>query len=485
MRKLKILFASSEVHPLIKTGGLADVAGSLPQALQAAGLEVVVILPAYADAVAKAGALTPIAQLTVAGRTATLLAGYLPQTTVPVWLVDQADYFQRNGNPYHGPQGEWPDNPQRFAFFSQVVVAIAQNQAQLNWQPDLVHCNDWPTGLVPALLALSTPRPATVFTIHNLAYQGVYDRDRYHQLALPPELWHSEGLEFHNQFSFIKGGIAFADWVTTVSPHYAQEIRMPPLGYGLDGLLRHRGQRLSGILNGIDYQQWDPEQDPLLPAHFSVNDLSGKRANKAALQRGFGLAENPDIPLFAHIGRLVEQKGIDLLLRIMPDLHLHSQPLQVVILGSGDHYLEQKLQRAAVQYTDMLKIKIGYDEALAHQIEAGADFFLMPSRFEPCGLNQLYSLRYGTLPIVHNTGGLADTVVHSTRQTLADRTATGIVFAPAEPLALLNAINQALTLYLAPQSRQQLITTAMQQDFSWTHSAQEYIQLYQRCLPNG
>jgi len=478
----KILFAASEAHPLIKTGGLGDVAGSLPIALQAQRQEVCLIMPAYHDLIIRAGKLTRIhPMLTGFPKGVRLLEGTLPNSKIKLWLVDAPDYFDRPGNPYLSPQGtDWPDNAQRFALFSRVVAAVAMNKAGLAWQPDIVHCNDWQCGLIPALLSLETTRPATVFTVHNLAYQGLFPAETFVALNLPASLWSTERLEFYGQVSFIKGGLAHADVISTVSPTYAQEIRTPTYGCGLDGLLNHRAERLTGILNGADYTQWDPQHDTLIPYHYNAQSLQNKAANKAALQARVGLPVAADIPVFAIISRLVEQKGIDLLLGSLPEL-LHNK-VQFVMLGNGEPRLEKAFGTLAAQHPTQVATQIGFNEELAHLIESGADLFVMPSLFEPCGLNQIYSLRYGTVPIVRRTGGLADTVVDATPETLKNRTATGIVFNEATPPALLTALERGLALYKKPTLWQQVVVTGMKQDFSWKHSAKQYLALYQQAI---
>jgi starch synthase len=480
---MNILFASSEAHPLIKTGGLADVSGALPKAVHDLKQDVRLILPAYQDLLPRAGTLREVASLTTAGSAAPVrvLEGRLPDTAIPVYLIDAPQYFDRPGNPYTGPDGrDWPDNAQRFARFARAIVEIAQDRAGLDWRPDVVHCNDWQTGLVPALLTLETPRPATVFTVHNLAYQGLFDRATFQTLELPSAWWSMYALEFHNQLAFIKGGLVFADVLTTVSPTYAEEIRTPAYGCGLDGLLAQRAADLKGILNGADYALWDPAADPLLEHHFSRRAIKGKAANKRELQALFGLPADPKRPLFAHVGRLVEQKGVDLVLDILPELL--ERPVQLVVLGSGDARLEAALRRAQAAHPDCLGVRIGYDEPLAHRIEAGADVFLMPSRFEPCGLNQIYSLRYGTLPLVRRTGGLADTVVDVSHANLDSGAATGFVFNSPTPAALLATVDRALSLYAQRTAWMRVVKTAMAQDFSWTRSAKRYLDLYQSLI---
>ncbi|MFN2309438.1 MAG: glycogen synthase GlgA [Gammaproteobacteria bacterium] len=476
---MNILFASSEVHSLIKTGGLADVSAALPKALHELKQDVRLVLPAYQDLLTRAGQLREVAQLSLPDSPAAVrvLEGRLPGTSIPVYLIDAPQCFDRPGNPYSAPDGsDWPDNAQRFARFARACVELAMDRAGLGWRPAVVHCNDWQTGLVPALLSLETARPATVFTIHNLAYQGLFDWASFQALHLPYTWWSLHALEFHQQLSFLKGGLVFADRLTTVSPTYAEEIRTPEYGCGLDGLLAHRAADLTGILNGVDYGLWDPATDPLLEHPFAPDDLAGKAANKQALQAHFGLPQAAELPVFAHIGRLVEQKGIDLLLEILPQLL--TRPLQLILLGTGHAQLETALRQAQAAHPKRVGVRIGYDEALAHRIEAGADVFLMPSRFEPCGLNQLYSLRYGTLPLVRRTGGLADSVVDCRYATLESGAATGFLFDTASPAELLAAIDRALALYAQPEAWTRVVKTAMAQDFSWARSAQRYLALY-------
>jgi starch synthase len=474
----KILFAASEVYPLMKTGGLGDVAGALPAELRAMRHDVRVIMPAYHDALANAGQpRLVVTQLPGATTTTRLWETRLAGTRLIVWLVDAPGYFDRRGHPYSGPDGkDWPDNADRFAVFCHAVVAIALNRAGLDWQPDVIHCNDWQTGLVPALLATEPVRPATVFTIHNLAYQGLFSWPTFQRLNLPARLWSFDAMEFFGRLSFIKGGLVFADMLSTVSPTYAEEIRTPHYGYGLEGLLETRKDRLTGILNGADYSAWDPANDTLITQRYDAATLEQKRINKAGLQRKFALPVSAGTPLIGFVGRLVEQKGVDLILAVMP--YLLTMDVQVVILGSGETHFEQALVMAAAQQPDRLGVRIGYNEVLAHDIEAGADMFCMPSRFEPCGLNQLYSLRYGTVPIVHRTGGLADTVVDATAAGIANGVATGFVFDTPDAPALLAAIERAIAQYAQPKRWQKLARNGMHQDFSWKPSARRYLALY-------
>lgn len=473
----KILFVTSEAHPLIKTGGLADVSGSLPKALAELGEDVRIILPNY-QALKIQNEVRYVCTLRLDNREVNILETFMPDSNVPVWLVDFAEFFIRPGNPYVDAQGNaWPDNADRFALFCRIAVEVAMGRAYLNWQPDVVHCNDWQSGLVPALLSLEADRPSTVFTIHNLAYQGLFTADSIRGLNLPGQLWNPEGLEFFHMLSFIKGGLVYSDRITTVSPTYALEIQTATFGYGLEGLLGYRKDQLTGILNGIDLADWDPETDQYIARHYGLKSLANKIENKTALQQRFGLPVNNQIPLFGLIGRLVEQKGIDLIIDCLPEML--SMNVQFVLLGSGDKDYEQRLQNLAHVYPDKMAVTQGYDEPLAHLIEAGSDVFLMPSRFEPCGLNQMYSQRYGTLPIVRKTGGLADTVVDALPETIADQTASGFVFNEASSSSLLEAVKRAVTLYSDKKAWKSIQANAMRKDFSWRHSAEQYLALYE------
>ena len=475
----KILFVTSEVFPLIKTGGLADVSGSLPIALKALGHDVRILIPGYTKAIA-AGAFEPL-QLPGGAQRPQLQHGLLPDSTVPVYALIHEAYFGRPGNPYLGPDGQpWSDNAERFSRLCHVAVDLAMNRIGLDWTPDIVHCNDWQTGLIPALLNDEPQRPATVFTIHNLAYQGVFPHATFVRLNLPPRFWSPNALEFYDQLSFIKGGLVFADRISTVSPTYAREIQGPEYGCGLEGLLSHRQARLSGILNGIDMDAWNPAKDLYLPAHFDLKTLKNRQALKSQLQQTFGLPVDADIPVLAWVGRLVEQKGIDLLLDALP--RLMNLPLQIALLGSGDPRFEEALQHWGKLFPQRFAIRLGYDEARARLIEAGTDLFLMPSRFEPCGLNQMYSQRYGAIPLVRRAGGLADTVVNADAETLKDGTATGIVFDEATPDALYHAVERALALYARPTHWRKVQKNGMAKDFSWEISARQYEALYDHAL---
>lgn len=472
----KILFVSSEVYPLIKTGGLADVCSSLPKALTELGQDVKVILPKY-PSLKTVGEVHFLCTLRLDNHPVTIWETTIPDSSVTAWLVECPDLFSMAGNPYLDEQGlPWANNAERFALFCRVVVEVAMDKVNRHWKPDIVHCNDWQTGLVPALLSLEQDRPKTVFTIHNMAYQGLYPVQSVYALNIPGQLWNPNGLEFHGMLSFIKGGIAYADRITTVSPTYALEIQTPAYGYGLEGLLSYRRDDLFGIINGIDTNEWNPEIDHFITQHYNVHALHEKRRNKTELQQRLNLPVNEQIPLFGLISRLIEQKGIDMVIDCLPEMI--DLPMQFVLLGNGDKSFEQRLQNLAHLYPDKISINIDYDETLAHLIEAGSDIFLMPSRFEPCGLNQMYSQRYGTIPIVRRTGGLADTVIDTLPETLYNNTATGIVFKEANAGALLEAIKRTILLYHNHDTWRQMQTNAMYKDFSWRNSAEQYLGLY-------
>lgn len=478
---MRILFASSEAHPLMKTGGLGDVSASLPAAIRRKRQDIRVVIPAYPGAIQRMEATALPAP---EGVPWTLLQGELPGTSVPVYLLDWPVFFRRDGNPYQAANGQdWPDNAHRFHAFSRVIATLALNQAGLDWQPDIVHLNDWQTGLAPVFLRDAPERPATVFTIHNLAYQGLFHQNFLTELGLPAALWHPDALEFYGQLSFMKGGLLYSDAITAVSPTYALEIQTPEFGMGLDGVLRARNRTLYGILNGIDTQEWNPARDPFLAAAYTAEHLEAKAVNKRALQDELQLAPEPDLPLIGHVGRMVAQKGTDLILEACAPF-LAAGRIQLALIGSGHRELEQTAQALAKAYPHACATVIGYDEGLAHRIEAGADAFLMPSRFEPCGLNQMYSLRYGTPPIVHATGGLADTVIDATPFTLAQNTANGFSFHPATTLALTATLERVLALYHEPGRKrwQALMRRGMALDFSWNQSSKAYLELYRGLL---
>jgi starch synthase len=483
---MKILFVASEAYPLVKTGGLGDVLHSLPHALHARGADIRLLLPGYRALLRQLSQVRILGWIDVRGAEGIVSARILetrhPDFAFPLWIVDCPPLFDRPGNPYVTASGQdWPDNAERFAVFARVAALLATDTLELDWQPAVVHAHDWQTGLVAAFLHDQPNAPRTVFTIHNLAYSGFFPHSDFVRLQLPSHWWTAEGAEFHGGMSMLKASIVYADAITTVSPTYAAEICTPAFGYGLDGLLLSRQYKLHGILNGIDTAVWNPSTDPHLPAHFSMGRINpGKRRNKQALLERF-LPKADDeamrAPLLGLVGRLVEQKGIDWVLATMPVL-LAETDVRFVVLGSGQAQFEQKLMRLARQHPQRVFVEIGYDEPLAHLIEAGANLFLMPSRFEPCGLNQMYSLRYGTPPVVYKTGGLADTVVDTNELTLADGSATGFVFDSPDVAAFLDAIQRALAHFRQPAAWRRLQQAGMNQSFDWHESAGHYLSLY-------
>lgn len=477
----KILYISSEAFPLIKTGGLGDVSGSLSTALLKEAQDVRLVLPAYPEVLKKLASKKELATTTYYDLPVKIIESRLPGSNLIVWLVDCPAAFDRSGGPYTDQNKKpWVDNALRFAIFCQAATDLALNKFQLGWMPDIVHCNDWQTGLIPALLSLQPSRPATVFTIHNLAYQGIFDHQTFIDLKLPDEFWSMDSLEFYGSLSFIKGGLVYADEITTVSPNYAKEILEPEYGYGLDGLLQHRADHLTGILNGIDEKYWNPGTDEHITQKYNRRTLNKKSLNKTALQGELCLPVDEKLPMIGMISRLVEQKGLDIILQSMDSLA--KKPMQIVILGTGEHHYEQALLAAAEQYPARIKVIIGYAESLSHKIEASSDIYLMPSTFEPCGLNQLYSLRYGTLPVVTNVGGLGNTVVDASDTNIHNGTATGFVLTEKSSTALVQAVDRALSLYKKPDIWRKLQLTAMDVDSSWATRAKQYVELYDKIL---
>ena len=429
---MRVLFTSSEVFPLIKTGGLADVSGALPAALAEAGVDLRILLPGYPEAMDAAGAKREVGLLgdpLGIGAESRILSGKLPGSGVPVWLLDCPALFGRAGGPYQDSQGrDWPDNALRFGLLSRVAAGLCTDGSPSKWRPQVLHCNDWQTGLAPAYLhawELIT-RPATVFTIHNIAYQGQFPAEMVARLGFPPEMYAMDGLEYYNTLSFLKAGLFYSDRLTTVSPRYAKEIQTPAFGCGMEGLLASRANDLSGILNGADYGVWHPATDTHLAHPYKPGDAAGKAKNKAALQAELGLAPNPDAPLLVIVSRLNEHKGMDLVLGALPTI-LRSGA-QLAVVGAGDRPLEDGFRAVAAAHPSQVAARIGYSEQLAHRMMAAGDMLLMPSRFEPCGLTQFYALRYGTVPVAHATGGLADTLVDTGYDTLMTGTANGFVF---------------------------------------------------------
>ena len=481
MKPLSILFATSEMAPWVKTGGLGDVAAALPAALLKANCDVRVLLPAYPalkQAFPEATTLAVLPQLAPALPASRLLLA--EANGLPLLLLDCPELYDRPGNPYLDAQGhDWPDNAIRFGLLSRVAALLGQSASPLDWRPDVIHVNDWQTALAPAWLHYEGGA-ASVVTVHNIAFQGCYERSLLAGLGLPDHAWRFDGVEYHDQLSFLKAGLQLATQISTVSPTYAREIQDELFGYALAPLLRHRSSHLRGILNGVDTDIWNPAKDPALPHAYAANRLATKRLNKTALQAEMGLEQVADRPLFGVISRLTEQKGLDLLLTIAEGIpHL---PAQLVLLGSGDKAMEAGFKALAERFPVQIAVKLGFDEGLAHRIEAGADSFLMPSRFEPCGLNQMYSLRYGTPPVVRATGGLADTVIDVSEASLADKTANGFVLQEATPHALWLAMERVCQTWQDKRFWQRIQQNGMRRDFSWEHAAHDYINLYRDAI---
>ena len=472
---MKVLFATSEIAPWVKTGGLGDVAAALPAALHQIGVDVRVLVPYY-PALRQA---FPDNQAPIVASLGSFGCGFahsvLRVATLPhdgqILLLDCHPYYDRPGNPYVGPEGhDWLDNHLRFGLLSRVAAWLGSTHNPLPWRPDVVHCNDWQTGMAPAYLRLAPGGLArSLVTIHNLAFQGLFGAQTLVELGLPAHAWTMHGVEFYGHLSFLKAALHYADAITTVSPTYAAEIQTDDGGMGLGGLLRSRSDRLTGILNGIDTRAWDPTRDAQLRFAYDAAHLAQKKANKAALQAELGLEERTDVPLLGVVSRLTHQKGLDLVPAIEPEIA--AGQMQLAVLGSGEHVLEETFRRMTERHPGAVAATIGFDEGLAHRIEAGADIFLMPSRFEPCGLNQMYSLRYGTPPVVRATGGLADTVVDGVN---------GFTFREATVDALLAAIKRAVTAWRDGKTWQRMQADGMGRDFSWAKSAGRYVALYEK-----
>ena len=479
---MRVLFVTSEVAPLIKTGGLADVSAALPAALRDLSVDVRTLVPGYSQILEGLQDVQVAAPLSTLSHfpPARLLLATLP-TGVPLWVIDCPELYQRAGKPYQDDKGrDWPDNAQRFGLLSRVAALLGSDESPLDWKPDVVHCNDWQAGLAPAYMHFSKGAAPSLMTVHNLAFQGIFPAPTAVSLGLPAESFHLEGVEFYGQLSFMKAGLVYADHITTVSPTYAREIQTAALGFGLQGLLSARRSVLTGILNGVDNEEWNPATDPYLAKTYDAPDIRNKGANKLALQKRMGLHTDAEIPLFGLVGRFAEQKGLDLVLQIAPQLI--ALPAQLVMLGSGDELIQLAALTLAQRYAGQIAVHVGFDEAIAHQIEAGADIFLMPSRFEPCGLNQLYSQRYGTPPIVHATGGLIDTVVDCNDSTLAHGTASGFVFDQMDTLNLLATARRAIDAYRDKTYWRALQQNCMTKEFGWRESAAAYHAIYSRLM---
>lgn len=455
-KKMKVLFCSSEVDPYAKTGGLADVAGSLPLALKDIGVDVRIVMPKYRC-------------VKVEGDKDLL------QGKVPVYFVENKEYYDREYL-YSTPEGDYPDNLDRFVYFCKSTLEIARRE---KFSPDIIHCNDWQTALIPVYLKSIFSqdeffsRTRTVFTIHNIAYQGLFPAEEWEKTGLPSELFSIQGLEYYGKINLMKGALLFSDYITTVSPTYSKEIQTPEYGFGMEGILKERSDRLRGIINGIDYSVWNPAEDKEIPQNYDVKSLDKKAINKQHLQTEYEMEIGRDIPLIGAIGRLTDQKGWDLIAEIIDEICQFD--LQLIILGTGEKKYHELMEKIAVKYPDKTSINLRFDPVLAKKIYAGCDMFLMPSKFEPCGLGQLISYRYGTLPVARETGGLADTIVDLTRD---PKNGTGFLFKEYNPESLLDAIKRALEFYHDRKAWRAVMRRIMKLDYSWKNSAKQYLQLY-------
>ena len=483
MDQLTILFASSEVFPFAKTGGLADVSGSLPAALASLGHKVAIVTPLYRST--KQGEYEietdeKILSVPFKGQpweARVFLSGLI--TGVPVYFIQRDEFFDRSYL-YGSPNGDYMDNAERFIFFSRSVIELSRLKGFL---PDIVHCHDWQTSLIPVYLKSTyrtdsqLKKARTVFTIHNLAYQGVFPMETMAVSELPAEFFTVKGLEYYGKMSFMKGGIVFSDKITTVSKKYAQEIQTPEYGYGLDGVLKDRVSDVVGILNGVDYASWDPKTDPHIAANYDARDLSGKSRCREELIELFGLQGADKSPVIGMISRLADQKGFDILADAMGELM--KMDIRLVILGTGDAKYEKQYAQLGKKNAGRLGVKVDFDNALAHKIEAGSDMFLMPSLYEPCGLNQMYSLRYGTIPVVRATGGLDDTIREFNPET---GKGNGFKFAAYSATELIKTVKRARYLYRNNMLWAKIVQNAMKEDFSWGRSARKYEEVYRAAL---
>ena len=488
---MRVLYVSTEVYPALKTGGLADVNAALPRALMGLGCDVRLLLPAFPALIAAATMMRVVVDFRHAGDVrdvrgigATFGAGTVRIVRamlngVPAYLIDAPAFYARPGNPYAGPDGnDWPDNLARFALLGAIAARFADGSID-GFRPDIVHGHDWHAGLAPAYLAArGGERPASVFTVHNLAFQGIFPAETFAQLGLPSHFFSLEGLEFHGRVNLMKSGLHYADRITTVSPTYAREIQSADQGCGMDGLLRARSGALSGILNGVDPAEWSPAADPRIAERYDRERIAGKAACRAALRASMGLDSGAIGPVFGVVSRLTTQKGLDLLLAVLPTLLEHGG--QLALLGSGDRDLQQGFADVAAAHPGAIAVRIGYDEDLAHSIVAGSDVIAVPSRFEPCGLTQMYGLAYGTLPLVRRVGGLADTV-----RDAADLDGNGFVFDDAVAGELAATIQRAIATWQDATRWRALQSRGMAEEHGWTPSAQMYLEVYRQLRPHA
>ncbi len=478
---MRILLASSEVHPYSKTGGLADMVGALAKQLARAGHEVGLVTPLYSGVRKRFPEIQQVPlplDLQLGGQHFSAhLWSTEPTPGLTVYFIEQPAFYER-ADIYQENGVDYPDNGARFIFFAKAVAYLALNLA---WQPEVLHLHDWQSAMAAALLHHVRRTkgqgsvPPICLTIHNLAYQGLFPASNFALTNLPPEYFSPAGLEFYGKVNCLKAGIVYSDFITTVSPRYAREITTEEYGCGLDGLLRQRNSSLAGILNGVDYEDWNPQNDRFLKHHYSAKDLNGKAAGKLALQEEFGLPVDGSIPLFGNVGRLAEQKGVDILIPALAESL--KAGFQFVLIGSGSPAFQKSFEDLARKHPTQVAVRFGFDEGVSHRIEAGCDFFLMPSRFEPCGLNQMYGLRYATIPIVRTTGGLDDTVIDIREDAL---NANGIKFVEYSVAALSKGIQKALALYQAPEVLHRYRVSAMAADFSWDRMVAEYGKIYEQ-----
>lgn len=488
MARVHVQFVASEIYPLGKTGGLADVCAALPAALTSLGADVHLVMPAYEQALDLAEKPHVAATLddVLGFEQVRIIAARTPDSGLPVNLIDIPSLYRDGGGIYQNADGsDRNNNALRFAALSQAAAQLAAGHGGSAWRPDIVHGHDWPTGLLPLMLRQQCGRhyPATVFTVHNMSFQGLFPWSEFAALRLPLEAKLAEELEFYGQLSFLKAGLGFSDFVTTVSPTYAREILTQEYGCGLEGLVKAKADRLVGILNGIDTDFWSPSKSKWLEANYSTRDISGKRHCKRALQSELGLAVDDQAPLIIFIGRLTEQKMADVLCKCLPALLAGESDRQFALLGQGNLTLEEDFRAIARAFPGRVSVQTAYSEDRAHRLHAGGDILIHGSRFEPCGLTQLYAMRFGVIPVIRPVGGLADTVVDATEQAVADGTATGFYFQDPTADAMLFVVNRAIQLYRRPLTWRRLQLAAMSCDFNWERSAREYLGIYDRLMP--
>jgi len=473
---LNILFATPECAPVVKTGGLGDVSAALPHALRELGIDARVLLPGYPSVLAAAAGAPDAGSFEVFGHKVRILDARLP-SGVPLLVVDCPALYARGGGPYQADDGDdWDDNALRFGVFSKVASVLGSGESPMQWRPDVVHCNDWPTALAPVYMRFDAGRQASsLITIHNLAFQGLFAAEKLAGLALPGVAMSMDGMEFYGRMSFLKGALVYADAINTVSPTYAREIQGETLGFGMDGVLRYRSDRLYGVLNGIDTALWNPLDDPHIASKYGPLTLERKAANTKALRQRMGL-DNSDKPLAAMVSRLTDQKGIDLVASSAD--RLIEAGVQVAVVGTGDRALMEQLHIAQERHPGDFAMVIAFDEALAHLVEAGADMFLMPSRFEPCGMNQMYSQRYGTPPVANSTGGLADTIVDDSDESRQ----TGFLMREATADALVEAVQRAVAAIQDPKRWRAIQLHGMSKDFGWGPAARKYREIYKKLV---